>query len=484
MNLKQIKNQCKLLISTVGIISFLGCSSTKEEREIPPPVPPEENISIYDNALKDFGKMLAGYNVPTTRIMNKPIENLTGSKNLPSDLSRMLSSTMGKIGKRILFIEYSPRFLEQEFRLGTNIDRILPDILIVGGITEYDKSLIVKDSSGASEGEYKDFSAVAEVDAESKISRLAIDMNITDYKSLISLQCNVTNKMKIFKSKSGFNFGFFFMANGINITSNFSRSQGKEASLRRLIELSTLQTLGKYFEVPYWKTIPGASKDKDMLENLKEKFIAQPTPVQIRYIKEYLYLNMYDNINRENDEINQLEMNAINHARKQFKTKSDVDLYLALWENIPIEKSRKRADKLEAERLEKERIERERSERERSERERSERERSERKKIAGIPLKIEPKQADIDKQKQAEIDKQKQAEIDKQKQAEIDNALKNADEYAKNHPRKYKEQINLYSNIKEMEIDNKTLNKIRNKIKEIEKVLRKIPHSNIITEDF
>ncbi len=358
MKIKKIKSnkfrKLTVAVSAVAMLASCGTTDVNEENiasfeKKEAETLGQKYVTAYDNSLRDFGKMLQGYNVPDTRIMNKPIGNRTGSKSLPGDLSRMLATAMGKIGKKILYIEYDPIFLRGETNAGTNIQRTLPDVLIVGDITEYDKGLISKDSGGESEGEYQQFSAVAEITAESKVSRLAMDMNMTDYKTLVSLGCQISNSMKIMKTKSGFNFGFFYLANGMNINSNFSQNQGKEAALRRLIELSILQTLGKYFQVPYWKCIKGAPADQDMIEKIKEQFIVQPTSIQIAYIKEYLFLNMYENINRQTPMMNDYEMAAFEDARKRFGTQTDEALFLALWENVPVEKSRLRFLRLENE---------------------------------------------------------------------------------------------------------------------------------------
>ncbi len=358
MKIKKNKSNkfTKLTVAVSAVAMLASCGTTDVNEENIASFEKKEAetlgqkyVTAYDNSLKDFGRMLQGYNVPDTRIMNKPIGNKTGSKSLPGDLSRMLATAMGKIGKKIMFIEYDPAFLNQEVNRGYINHRAIPDVLIVGDITEYDKGLMSKDSGGETEGEYQQFSAVAEITAESKVSRLAMDMNMTDYKTLVSLGCQISNSMKIMKTKSGFNFGFFYLANGMNINSNFSQNQGKEAALRRLIELSILQTLGKYFQVPYWKCIKGAPADQDMIEKLKEQFIVQPTSMQIAYIKEYLFLNMYENINRQSPMMNDYEMAAFEDAKKRFGTQTDEALFLALWENVPIEKSRIRFLRLENE---------------------------------------------------------------------------------------------------------------------------------------
>ncbi len=303
----------------------------------------EKYVTAYDSSLNDFGKMLTAYNVPDTRVMNKPIGNKSGSKSLPGDLSRMLSTAMGKIGRKILFIEYDPSFLSREMAVGTNINRQLPDCLIVGDITEYDKGLLSKDKSAEAEAEgtYNgvELSGGGELSSEAKVSRLAMDMGMIDYKTLVTLECQVSNKMRITKGKSGYSIGLFRMASGATINSNFSQKQGKEAALRRLMELSTLQTLGKYFQVPYWKTM-SAPEDKRMLEKLREQFEVSSDSIQGAYIKEYLFLHCVDGIDRMKRTFSSDELKIVDAQRKKYDVKSDVDLFIKLWLNVPIEKSR------------------------------------------------------------------------------------------------------------------------------------------------
>ncbi len=106
---------------------------------------PEAKVTIYQQAMNDMGLMTNIYNIPTLKIMTKDIFDNTGTSiaskaEIPRDITEMVKSTLNGIGGRVLYIPYEPEFMQNTAGTGYSDygDKILPKVVISGGITEFD----------------------------------------------------------------------------------------------------------------------------------------------------------------------------------------------------------------------------------------------------------------------------------------------------------------------------------------------------------
>ena len=121
--------------------------------------------------------------------------------------------------------------------------------------------------------------------------------------------------------------------------SEVKTKQGIYAALRFLVELSTVELLGKYFSVPYWKCIKGASADQTMIKRLKDNIEIMPTGRQVRYIKKYLYLSGYTGIDRASETLSSSEQAVFSNQMRLYAVNDYPSLFIAVWENLPMDKS-------------------------------------------------------------------------------------------------------------------------------------------------
>lgn len=308
---------------------------------------PEKRTTPYDDSLKQFGKMLEAYNISQVRVQSKLISNDTASKTLPDDISKMLSSAVNKIGKQVVYIPYDPNYIKNELALGGNINRQLPQIVIEGAITEHDKDIVSKNKGAEAEAMAGLADGGAHYDTDASVSRLAMDLHLADYKKQAYFPgVQAINAINITKDKQGWGVAAYYMGCGLSFNSSVQSKQGEYAAIRLLVELSVLELLGKYFDVPYWRCMPGATPDQDMIERLKDEFSQLSPNNQYAYIKQYLFMHGYGSI-RLNTPLTQEDVNLINSAKGKYAASNNTELFMKLWETVPIEESR---DRVRAER--------------------------------------------------------------------------------------------------------------------------------------
>ena len=310
----------------------------------------ETRVTRYDRSLKDFGKLLQAYNIQPVRVQSKIIGNDTAVQTLPQDVSNMLITGVNKIGSEIIYIPYDPNYVISESTTGGNINRMLPQVVISGGITEYDKDMIEKNRELSTEAQIEqgqwgsgyDQDYGLGYDANQSVSRIALDLHLLEYVTQAAISsAQASNAINLRKSSLGWAVGAYFAGCGLSFDYKLKKKQGMYYALRLLVELSVLEVLGKYFDVPYWRCIPGAQEDEMLVTRISEEFFDLPSYDQEAYIKEYLFFHGED-VDRASPDVTSKDKTAISSAMTKYNCTTNSELFIKLWKTVPITEARKR----------------------------------------------------------------------------------------------------------------------------------------------
>ncbi|MFA6101939.1 MAG: hypothetical protein WCV67_02105 [Victivallaceae bacterium] len=348
-----------LLLCSCSVVDwFSGHVSDEEVKDMDKDLgKATQKQTVYDESLKKFGLMLEAYNIPQIRVQSKVIKNETAEKDLPDSVSGMLSSAVNKIGNTVVYVPYDPNYVINETTTGGDIKRALPKIVIAGGITEFDKELIEKKRElkskanvGDNLGSNYNYDGGAGYKAASAISRMTLDLQLMEYQTQTYLSgVQTINSINLRKTELGWSVGFFFEGNGFTFDYSLNKKQGKYQALRLLVDLSVLEVLGKYFDVPYWTCVEGAPPDTRMLARLKEEFETLNQAQQYTYLKEFLFFHGTPGIERSAAGVSDKELAIIKERMKYYNCPDYASLFLKLWETVPLEESRKRIRKYQKE---------------------------------------------------------------------------------------------------------------------------------------
>ncbi|MBF0176193.1 MAG: DUF4384 domain-containing protein [Magnetococcales bacterium] len=288
-----MRNSLKLLSALVALggAGLYGCVSSD-----PPAIDMKETEAVVsrqtdqDEVLYDFGKLIRAYTGKSAThpyyLQIKPITNDTGGgAGLPSDITRMVSTTIDKIGAPMVNVPYDPQYLSNEIGLrgGIRLGNKMPDIVIAGAITEFDKDLATKGTSqqldlsvplGQSSAD-----ASAEKRSDAQESRMTIDFGVLSYVTQTSTGAHTSNTVSVRKENKTSGWAFSIFGTGFGMTGNASRSQGVHAAIRSLVEVSVVQLLGREFRVPYWRMLKGAEPDRLLIRTIKEDIDAAGSEV-------------------------------------------------------------------------------------------------------------------------------------------------------------------------------------------------------------
>jgi hypothetical protein len=99
-----------------------------------------------------------------------------------------------------------------------------------------------------------------------------------------------------------------------------------------------IQIIGRYQKLPYWKLIPGAVRDDIVIDQVLADFYSYTPPQQLVKFQELLFLHGYNvKLTGQMDSETQAAIQTFAQKQQVNSTALDQKLYLALYENVPID---------------------------------------------------------------------------------------------------------------------------------------------------
>ncbi len=268
-----------VLLLALFLTSCTGLTK-KEIAEIKQPVRVTERASDYSEALDKFSALLKVYGEPEEPLflLGKNIVNKTACGSLPMDVTQMMATAVNRLAGNIHYISYNPTYIEVErTHLGFPAGRVVPTLVFDGAITECDENIETRDkgvnsslvgSHNGNEGEIG-----GSYGKTINLSRLALDMHLMEYSTSMQLpRIQSSLAVDIKTARGGYQFAVQVLGSGFGLNNTHKITQGKHDAIRALVNLSVLQVLGKYLQVPYWRCLPDATPDREVVRALEEKF--------------------------------------------------------------------------------------------------------------------------------------------------------------------------------------------------------------------
>ena len=338
--------------------TFLSCSITpkltqQEQAMIKEPPRPYSRTSPFSGAVSKLGEMISVYGFPRTVIQGKIVINKTAcQQNLPIDITDMIKTAVNNIGGKVSYMVYDPQYelyKHGDFlstygknRIGTIAGGVLPEVVIDGAITECDENLDGKSSSVDAYGMVGGGESEADIggglEKSVNYSRIALDLHLMDYQTNQLLSKKQTAmSVDVRTIDKGRNFNFMIYGAGLGIDGRRRAVQGKHNAVRSLVELSILQLIGRFYEIPYWRCLPEGREDPEVIRMMRQSFREEKPVSRIRAIQHLLRKHGFPNpITGRLDKHTQ---EAIKKFRSQYgggPASVSEDLYVALILSMPM----------------------------------------------------------------------------------------------------------------------------------------------------
>ncbi len=295
---------------------FLTSCASVDPREID--VPLEESfghvtITSYTQALRDLGQMTEIYGTVQLKIQSNPIGDNTGTSGptggeIPRDITEIIKSSLNSIGGNVLFIPYDPAFIQSQMVTGYSSfdDKTLPDVVISGGITEFDRGLETREKK-TDVGAEVEFTGLPSwlpsqtvgfdytSDYKTGLARITLDFNMLNFQTMTGIpRMNATNSMEVRKAMGDKEIGIKLFGPTFGAKGTVKKVQGRHAAVRLLVELSMIQMVGKHMVLPYWRLL-GAEAEPDpvVTSAITKSFFRFDETQRMVNVQEWLYLHGY-----------------------------------------------------------------------------------------------------------------------------------------------------------------------------------------------
>ena len=358
--MKGVARRFTYILLSLTLPLFLLSCATIDPKNMEVPVEttaPGQKVTAFTDNLKTFGLMMEIHRAQPLKVVVKDIVDKTGASfatgsEIQQNITEIVKSTLNSMGENVVFIEYDPEFVQAMQQTGYSdfSDKLIPDVVITGAITEFDRALESWDK-GMDVGAEAQFSHVSKALPSQTVSiehsdsamatkaRITVDFNLKDFRTLAGIPgMNIVNAIEVQKGQRKQEFGITLF--GPTFGSKGSRKvvQGRHDAVRQVVQSGLIQLMGRYAAVPYWRVFgEDAVADEIVIKSWMRGFPKLDDTSRISMMQEKLYLHGYDiDINGKVDE-------KTKAAFSDFKSKNNLpggalnaDTFLKIYFAVPI----------------------------------------------------------------------------------------------------------------------------------------------------
>lgn len=334
-------------LAAAATVFLAGCATTENaledvsklyaEREAARQLP-TANLTQYTPALSRLGYMLDLYKDgdPVIYMQTRSILDATNLSNplvgaeIPGDITEMVRTAVNRIGARVVYVPYHPDYIVSQAQLGARFGVTMPDFLITGALTEFDRALSAAGRANNASIEFGNGRGATNVGVDVKrtaiFSALALDLNLVNFSTqqmVPRVQASNVVKVLNFSAEDNASLGFYGDAFGFKLEGKYL--QGRHSAIRTLVDLSVLEIVGKATNTPYWRCIPNGTPDPVVLDNMRNSYTALPPESKIGLVQ--VMLRKYGQniaITRQLDEPTRAALQAVYSARYPAQLNADV----------------------------------------------------------------------------------------------------------------------------------------------------------------
>jgi len=275
---------------------------------------PVVKVTNYTQALIDLGLMSQIYDTGLMKVQSQDIQDETGTSTtsggeIQRNITEIMKSTLNSIGGNVRFIEYNPSYIQNQMVSGySSFDKkTIPDVVITGGITEFDRGLETRGEGtnvdveaefGGVPSWFPSQTAGVSYGDTSKTgkARITLDFNLKDFQTLAGIpRMSTTNSMEVHKALREDEVGITLFGPTFGLKGQIKKVQGRHEAVRVLVQVSMIQMIGKYLALPYWRLMgDDVAPDKTVLDSISETYHRMGREDRVGAAQQWLTLHGYD----------------------------------------------------------------------------------------------------------------------------------------------------------------------------------------------
>jgi hypothetical protein len=245
-------------MATAALTLVTACQTTPQHAYdvAQPQTAAVRNIGNFNEALRCMDDMFLAQGKRDIYITTAGIPDATGL--ISAGTKEMFITAVSQMSEKsdaFRFVDYDPTQTDVQVLselVGLHDDFVAPNYYVRGAITQLDSNVI---QSSASAGVSIPFMDLA-INGNQVVSVVSIDLNVG---KLVTRQIlpgiSASNSIAVVQSGKGADVGGLIGKAGLSLSVSLDKSEGFHQAVRNLIELSTIEILGKLTKVPYWQCL-------------------------------------------------------------------------------------------------------------------------------------------------------------------------------------------------------------------------------------
>jgi hypothetical protein len=328
---------CALTASCSSLDTHKDVDEGLRKMKAGPTASPRYNATNFSAALACMDRLLLAHQIRDATFVVEDLADSTGK--LKTGSRDMLISAVSEMSRRSRAIQLNAYgtdtgnligFLERAQR--RNPYSVLPQYDVRGSVTQLDESVAKKQ---ADIGLFYDPSVGIGVSKSSSASILALDLSIVDTNTLNVIPGVVSkNTVVIYKDGKGLDSEANYRKLGINYSMSFSVNEGQGQALRNLIELGSIELLGRLLKLPYWTCLGADADSPEVAREIEDWFYAAEAHDELpAFVKNQLRLRgLYTG--PVDDKYDTAAQSAVLQFKRSGNMTADARLDLALFKRL------------------------------------------------------------------------------------------------------------------------------------------------------
>ncbi len=234
-------------------------------------------LRCMDDLLMTYGKR--GITITSSGITDATAKVAVGTK----EMLLTAINTMSRKSKAFSFVDYDQNnmaFFNEATAAGGG--HLPPMFYIRGAITQVDDNALETQAGGAISTPFADLG----LSRDQIVSLITMDMNIgeTVSRQIIS-DAGSSNTMAVVRAGRSGEAGGKIGKAGLSLNISLNQSEGMGASVRALVELGLIETIGQWTKIPYWNCLQIEKTNPKMMETARDWFDSMGSEEQVRYMQ-------------------------------------------------------------------------------------------------------------------------------------------------------------------------------------------------------
>lgn len=264
-----------------------------------PVVWPVRSVSSFADSLACMDSMLRDNHISQVTITSKTIPDASGKVFVSAkDMVITALSEMSRTSNTFRFVDYEVDPLKQDtvqtlsgLLLQSNQMQIqMPQMYVSGSISFMDQNVMI-DRRGL---------GIATDDAELGLSRdligtvMGMELHLGDFVSRTLIPgIHSANEMALASKGAGVDLGGRIKKAGVQIEVGADYSQGVGPAVRTLVDLSTIELIGKWARVPYWQCLSLDQAHPEFQRQLRQWYLAMDDEERLAFFARGLRASGY-----------------------------------------------------------------------------------------------------------------------------------------------------------------------------------------------